>query len=52
MLGSIANGVAQAIERRRVEEKVRVSEAWLQTTLSSIGDGVIATDPSGRASPS
>ena len=46
-LGSISNGLALAIERRRSEEKLRTSEAWLSTTLTSIGDGVIATDAKG-----
>ena len=47
-LGSIANTLALGIQRHRAEEKTRVSETWLSTTLTSIGDGVIATDTEGR----
>ena len=34
--------------RRRAEEQVRREREWLQTTLASIGDAVIATDSEGR----
>lgn len=47
---SIASGLAQGIERLRAEEMVRASESWLSTTLTSIGDGVIATDATGHVS--
>jgi two-component system CheB/CheR fusion protein len=35
-------------ERRRAEERIRLERGWLQTTLASIGDAVIATDETGR----
>ncbi len=46
-LKSVADALAQSLERLHSEEKVRLSELWLSTTLSSIGDGVIATDALG-----
>ncbi len=36
--------------RHRVDAKLRKVERWLSTTLSSIGDAVIATDRHGRVS--
>lgn len=35
-------------ERRRAEAELRRQREWLQVTLSSIGDAVIATDATGR----
>lgn len=48
VLASAANAVALAIETRRSDEASRRSEAWLATTLRSIGDALIATDAAGR----
>ncbi len=43
-----ASKIARDItERKRLEEAARVEQEWLQTTLHSIGDAVIATDPRG-----
>ena len=35
-------------ERKRAEEELRRNQQWLEITLSSIGDAVIATDASGK----
>ncbi len=40
--------VEMALYRRRLESRLKESERWLDTTLRSIGDGVIATDEVGR----
>ena len=37
-----------ALHKHKIEQKLRESEKWLKTTLSSIGDGVISTDGSGK----
>ncbi|MGO9019543.1 MAG: PAS domain S-box protein [Syntrophobacteraceae bacterium] len=56
-LVSGADGVERVLEinrditeRKRAEEELRRSREWLGTTLSSIGDGVIAADASGNVS--
>jgi len=40
--------ISMALYKHEMEMKLRQSERWLSTTLKSIGDGVIATDRSGR----
>ena len=40
--------VEMALYRHRLETRLKESERWLDTTLRSIGDGVIATDDVGR----
>jgi PAS domain S-box-containing protein len=39
---------ADITEFKQLEAKLRMSEAWLATTLKSIGDAVMATDSTGR----
>ncbi len=38
----------EIVERKRAEEEVRGQREWLQVTLTSIGDAVIATDAEAR----
>ena len=45
---SVAPAIALGIEQKRAEKALRESEAWLVTTLGSIGDAVLATDDQGR----
>ena len=40
--------VEMALYKYKIDRKLRESESWLSATLSSIGDGVIATDWEGR----
>ena len=39
--------IQMALYKHKMEMKLRQSEKWLSTTLQSIGDAVIATDPKG-----
>lgn len=39
--------IEMALYKHQMEQKLREREAWLQTTLQSIGDAVIATDRKG-----
>jgi PAS domain S-box-containing protein len=48
LLGVGANQTAIVVQRRQVEEQVYEQREWLQITLASIGDAVIATDMEGR----
>ncbi|MCZ6623010.1 MAG: GAF domain-containing protein, partial [Deltaproteobacteria bacterium] len=40
--------IQMGLYKHNMERKLRESEQWLATTLSSIGDGVIASDGKGR----
>lgn len=40
----LQTSIEMALYKHRMEQKVKVSERWLSTTLQSIGDAVIATD--------
>ncbi len=40
--------IETALTRHKLERKLRESRQWLNTTLTSIGDGIIATDEKGR----
>jgi len=44
----IQTTIEMAIYKHRMDMRLRESEAWLSTTLQSIGDGVIATDEKGN----
>jgi PAS domain S-box-containing protein len=48
LLGVGANQTAIVVQRRRAEEQLQEQREWLATTLTSIGDAVIATDGRGH----
>lgn len=48
LLGVAANQAAIVVQRRRSEKEARDQREWLRVTLAGIGEGVIATDTSGR----
>jgi len=43
----LRSAIEIAVYKHQMERKLKVSEEWLRTTLSSIGDGTIATDMKG-----
>lgn len=48
LLGVGANQTAIVIQRKQAEQALQKEREWLRVTLSSIGDGVIATDTDGN----
>ncbi len=44
---AIQAGIETALYKHRTERRIREREQWLSTTLSSIADAVITTDPAG-----
>ncbi len=46
-LKTVADEIALGILRKRIEEELASSREWFSTTLSSVGDAVIATDRTG-----
>ena len=40
--------IQMALVKRQMDEQLRQSESWYSTSLSCIGDGVIATDAAGK----
>ena len=48
LIGVGANQATVVIQRTHAEEQLQRQTAWFRTTLSSIGDAVIATDVDGR----
>ena len=46
--GDLSSVVQISLYKHEMERRLRTSEAWLSTTLRSVGEGLIATDTSGE----
>lgn len=45
--GELRSTVLISLYKHEMERRVRMSEAWLATTLGSVGEGILATDAEG-----
>lgn len=46
--GDLRSAVQIALYKHEMERRLRTSEAWLATTLRSVGEGIVATDTNGE----
>jgi len=46
--GDLRSAVQTSIHKAATDRRLRTSEAWLATTLRSVGEGIVATNPEGE----